>query len=300
MRFKCKMRKNPNADSEPNKAYMEKSALEWANIDIKQCEKCPGSMEIVLSGDRKPLVRMTVPHDCNSKYNIVGEQIWISASCELRPNVGAIDRPDVTVVENSVVNTRGRMKKADVSTMQSDVRPPVIIQWPNNQGSPINDRDIEELKCMMKSKQVWSHLVGGDNGKRLWIQDLGQYPKINLKVKEMMSSYMNQIQGLYPKLIHCKYTILRTEKLTKSQYEGCENELHCDYDDDVVMLLPPDERPMSVIVALDPFEFIFLPDRYGKRSDLAGCMSPFETRRNIICIHVSVGHVFITRLPSMV
>jgi hypothetical protein len=42
MRFKCKMRKNPNADSEPNKAYMEKSALEWANIDIKQVQSALG------------------------------------------------------------------------------------------------------------------------------------------------------------------------------------------------------------------------------------------------------------------
>ena len=73
-----------------------------------------------------------------------------------------------------------------------------------------------------------------------------------------MQPYITIVQKMYPKLIYFKCSALKPKPGTPSQYEGYDKRLHSDYKDNV-NLKPPGERPVSILLALDEFEFMYLP-----------------------------------------
>ena len=63
------------------------------------------------------------------------------------------------------------------------------------------------------------------------------------------------------------FAIVRSDVGAGSQYEGCNRRLHSDYFD-CVNKRPPLERPMSLLVALDEFEFMYLWNRQDSRKKI--------------------------------
>jgi hypothetical protein len=72
---------------------------------------------------------------------------------------------------------------------------------------------------------------------------------------------------MYPTLIHIKNGAIKTKPNEKSQYSRHGKELHSDYSVDVTTR-PAQQRPMSIIAALDAFNFIYLPTKMSTRKEL--------------------------------
>ena len=102
---------------------------------------------------------------------------------------------------------------------------------------------------------------------REYAPNLSDYPRIHAQVEKAMTWYVKYIQKMYPTLIHIKYGAIRTKPNEKSQYSRHGNELHSDYLVDVTTR-PAQQRPMSIIVALDTFNFIYLPTKMSSRKEL--------------------------------
>ena len=84
---------------------------------------------------------------------------------------------------------------------------------------------------------------------------------------QCLSGYFKIVNDRYPKLIYNKVTVLKSYPQAISQYEGCGNKLHTDYDESVNHK-EPNERPLSMIVAIDPFQFKFLPQKNGSKKTI--------------------------------
>lgn len=82
-----------------------------------------------------------------------------------------------------------------------------------------------------------------------------------------MLGYIKLVQKDYPKLQHYKLSVLKSLDGAYTQYQGCNYRLHSDYHHHV-NVRPPDQRPISVMVALDEFEFLYLKDRRDRRGDI--------------------------------
>jgi hypothetical protein len=70
-------------------------------------------------------------------------------------------------------------------------------------------------------------------------------------VKHHMSWYVTRVQKEYPSLVHVNYTLL------KSMPNATRQKLHYDYGDDV-MNKDPERQPVSLIVAIDPFQLVLV------------------------------------------
>ena len=82
-----------------------------------------------------------------------------------------------------------------------------------------------------------------------------------------MAWYVSQIQRRYPGLTIVKYGAIKSAPNAKSQYDGHLQKLHSDYPS-IVNGRPSDLRPMSFIVGLDEFDFMWLPHHNAKRDDI--------------------------------
>jgi hypothetical protein len=82
-----------------------------------------------------------------------------------------------------------------------------------------------------------------------------------------MRPLINNVLSKYPSLVCIKYGALKTNPNCPSQYEGHDHCLHSDYKSFFNDLLP-DQRPVSLIMALDEFEFIYLPALTMNRKEL--------------------------------
>jgi hypothetical protein len=120
---------------------------------------------------------------------------------------------------------------------------------------------------MLEDANIWSRLTGGGIRRREYAKDLVNHPLALAVITKAMKSYVGQVQEKYPSLTHVKYGALRTFPNERSQYLRHEYKLHLDYTVDCKNL-PPSQRPISIIVALDPFELIYLPTKLASRREL--------------------------------
>ncbi len=84
---------------------------------------------------------------------------------------------------------------------------------------------------------------------------------------------------MYPSLICVKLGALQSLPKCPSQYKGYKNKLHLDYSSNYPKLSPA-QRLVSVILALDPFDFLYLPHIS-------------ETRKDLVELTVPAGHAII-------
>jgi hypothetical protein len=89
--------------------------------------------------------------------------------------------------------------------------------------------------------------------------------------------YINHVQGIYPTLIHVKGGSILSAPNAPAQFEGHNERLHSDYTANVLEQ-SPNERPVSIIVAVDPFQFMYLPTQDMMRKEIQTiCVHPGET-----------------------
>lgn len=174
----------------------------------------------------------------------------------------------------SINNKRRINKNGDgIFQYQPDNRPPLCI-FSNNPETPwMKTSDIESLKLMIESdgqKDLWDNLIGGRDGssrKRKFTPNLKSFKEIHDLVERCMGSYILWVQQQYPALKYYKLAILKSYPGAQSQYDGCNKRLHSDYPENVNKR-PPNERPVSLLVALDEFDFMYLKDRNNCRGDI--------------------------------
>ena len=102
---------------------------------------------------------------------------------------------------------------------------------------------------------------------RLFTPELSKFPEVYNQVKKCIAPYLDFVQTKYPSLKHVKLAALKSMPGATSQYSRCFGRLHCDYDDSVNLRAPHD-RPVSLMVAIDPFEIIYLNNRTDCRRDI--------------------------------
>jgi hypothetical protein len=81
-----------------------------------------------------------------------------------------------------------------------------------------------------------------------------------------LRDYITYVQQIYPKLKHVKGCPILSTPNAPAQIDGHYEKLHSDYTADVSER-PPDERPISIIVAVDPFGLQYLPSQEMKKKD---------------------------------
>ena len=122
----------------------------------------------------------------------------------------------------------------------------------------------------------WVGLTGGKVGqqhKRLYCPDLSIHVSIYTQVKHAIAPFINFIQSKYPALQEIKLGAIKSLPGCPSQYSIHGNKLHSDYMKDYNELLPGD-RPMSFIIGLDNFNFIYLPQSHLQRKELVSLTVP--------------------------
>jgi hypothetical protein len=85
-------------------------------------------------------------------------------------------------------------------------------------------------------------------------------------IQEHLKPYLDRIRLQYPKLTVVKVGALQTRENAPSQYETLGGKLHSDYPDNSNSW-PVDERPLSLLVAIDPFDFEMLGSRSMNSKD---------------------------------
>ncbi len=106
---------------------------------------------------------------------------------------------------------------------------------------------------------------GGDS--RLFAKDLKKHLMIYDYVMTELQDYITYLQQIYPKLKHVKGGAILSAPNAPAQIKRHYGKLHSDYTADVLEC-PPDERPISIIVAVDPFGLQYLPSQEMKRKDI--------------------------------
>jgi hypothetical protein len=82
-----------------------------------------------------------------------------------------------------------------------------------------------------------------------------------------LHDYITYVQQIYAKLKHVKAGAILSAPNAPVQIDGHNGKLHFDYTADVFKC-PPDERPISIMVAVDPFGLQYLPSQEMKRKDI--------------------------------
>jgi hypothetical protein len=137
----------------------------------------------------------------------------------------------------------------------------------------MDDVDMEEMKRLFEfnEKALFGLLVGGKGkyGKSLrqFTPDLTRHTDVYCIVKKCIDPYIKYVQKLYPCLTEIKLAVLRSKPGAKSQYEGCLNRLHSDFCKNVNKQ-SPQMRPLSLMVAVDEFAFMYLPDRCACETEI--------------------------------
>jgi hypothetical protein len=81
---------------------------------------------------------------------------------------------------------------------------------------------------------------------------------MNKLVEQVMQPLIKIVQSKYPSLVYVKYGALQSAPNCPSQYSCHQDKFHSNYEY-FYLNLPPEQRPVSVILALDNFKLMYLP-----------------------------------------
>jgi hypothetical protein len=107
---------------------------------------------------------------------------------------------------------------------------------------------------LLATKVTWNPLTGGFR-KHLFVTDLASQPKVFKVVEWVMKPLINYMQAMYPFLVCVKLGALQSLPNCPSQYTSHKIKLYLDYSSNHPKLAPV-QRPVSVILALNPFIFL--------------------------------------------
>jgi hypothetical protein len=89
--------------------------------------------------------------------------------------------------------------------------------------------------------------------RRFFAKDLeNKNPEIYATVMDKLQNYIDCVQQMYPLLTHVKGGAVMSAPNAPAQYQGHNERLHSDYTANVLLQLP-NERPISIIVAINSF-----------------------------------------------
>ncbi len=194
------------------------------------------------------------------------------------PNIEAVSATNKSNVEGELsgnVSQDGGLVMHNATTrtfVLADYRIPVHLFSESPEVPWIQPQDIDDLKRLFAKHKttLFTTLVGGSAGGqrvRLYTPELIKFPEVYKLVAKCMAPYLRFVRNQYPALQHYKLAALKSMPGAASQYSRCNLRLHSDYAESV-NLRTPNERPVSLMVALDPFEFIYLNSRTDRRSDI--------------------------------
>ena len=132
--------------------------------------------------------------------------------------------------------------------------------------------ECQAIINILDKKVKWSALTGGCQ-RRFYVTDLASQPEVCKVVERVMKPLIDYVQAIYPSLVCAKLGALQTLLKYPSQYKGHSHRLHSDYSSNYPKFAPA-QRPVSVILALDPFDFMYLPHISQRRKDLVHLTVP--------------------------
>ncbi len=100
--------------------------------------------------------------------------------------------------------------------------------------------------------KVWDKLTGGGDS-CFYAKNLEKHPVIYDYVMTELQDYITYVQQIHLKLKHVKGGVILSAPNAPAQINGHYGKLHFDNTANVLER-PPDERPISIIVAVDPFD----------------------------------------------
>jgi len=182
------------------------------------------------------------------------------------PNIEAVSATNKSNVEGELsgnVSQDGGLVMHNATTgtfVLADYRIPVHLFSESPEVPWIQPHDIDDLKRLFAKhdKSMFTTLVGGSVGGkrvRLFTPELIKFPEVYKLVDKCMAPYLRFVRNQYPALQHCKLAALKSMPGAASQYSRCFERLHSDYAESV-NFRPPHDQPVSLMVAIDPFEFI--------------------------------------------
>ena len=123
---------------------------------------------------------------------------------------------------------------------------------------------IEDVRKDLHACTKWESISGGRRAgkiERRFLPSLETDASLAWlleKVKIVMEPYIALLHTLYPNIAFFKFGAILSEPGAESQYEGHGERVHGDFPD--CSFRPPGERPVSMLVALDRFRFLYLAD----------------------------------------
>ncbi len=176
---------------------------------------------------------------------------------------------DVTAAVKRLTTVQPNNKEIIASRNDEDTRTHFFKCPSNTTGFPSDKacRDMKELLVNVNERN-WDVLTGGTiKGKqrRKYKMKFNRNEKaLEEKIKAFMSPVIKAIlEKHHPDFLQKKYRTkvgaIKSLPGAQSQYEGHGNKLHSDYPHKMLKK-PFNDQPLSIIFALDSFEFIYLPD----------------------------------------
>ncbi len=95
------------------------------------------------------------------------------------------------------------------------------------------------------------------------------------EIHQAMAWYVSQIQIRYPGLTVVKYGEIKSAPNAKSQFDGHSQKLYSNYPT-IVNVQTTNLPPMSFMVGLDEFGFMWLPHHYAKRNEICTSLSHWD------------------------
>jgi hypothetical protein len=129
-------------------------------------------------------------------------------------------------------------------------------------------KDVTRLRNLLHYSNtiVWDKLTGGGTVV-FFAKDLEKHPRIYDYVIKELQDYITYVQQIYPKLKLVKGGTILSAPNSLVQIDGHYGKLHSNYTGDVLEC-PPDERPLSIILAVDPFVLQYLQSQEMKGKDI--------------------------------
>ena len=156
---------------------------------------------------------------------------------------------------------------------QQDLRPTFQLMAPTLLFKDVLSIENRRVIIEILDKNVkWTPLTGGCK-RRFYAPDLASRPEVLSIVERVMKPLIDHVQAMYPSLVCVKLGALQTLPQCPSQYKGHQNRFHSDYESNYPEIAPA-QRPVSVILALDPFDFMYLPHITQKRKDIVHLTVP--------------------------
>jgi hypothetical protein len=176
----------------------------------------------------------------------------------------------VKLVHNHYCNSTNAIESSLGSRLSRgipDTRPQLTKIIPNVPHCGLSKYNIASINAELGKAKGWASIVGNTNNDRWYYPKLKDDTKLYKYIEDSVKWYLSEINVKYPALNIISLGLIRSAPYAESQYDGLSQRLHSDYPSNANEL-DLHLRPLSFIIALDEFDFMYLPYRNAKRCDI--------------------------------